>query len=298
MRYDVVIVGGGPGGLAAALTLGRARRRVLVCDAGAPRNAAATHLHNFVTRDGTPPSEFRAIGRQQLRQYETVKVEDTRVASIEGSIGAFEVTTSTGVVQAARILLATGMVDEPIAIPGFSEAWGHSIFQCPYCHGWEIRDRVWGYLALGLDALTHGFPRMLRNWTDDVVVFTHGAFDIPPAERDRLQRAGIRLEARPIAKLVSDDGQLSRVELDGGASVPCEFLYAHPPQHHVDVVARLHLALDDMGYVQVDPMTRQTSIPGIYAAGDLTTRQQGAIFAASTAVAAAAMLVHDLSTAA
>ncbi len=297
MQYDAVIVGGGPGGLAAALTLGRARRRVLLCDAGSPRNAAATHLHNFVTRDGTPPEQFRAIGREQLAPYESVAVEDVRVEAIRGGRGRFEVTTSAGIVQAARIVLATGMIDETIPIPGFDDAWGRSIFQCPYCHGWEIRERRWGFLALGLDGLTHGFPLMLRNWTEDVVVFTHGALEVPLAERDRLARAGCRLESRPIAELVSEDGRLSHVVLADGESVPCEFLYAHPPQRHVDLVARLELALDDMGYVQVDPMTRQTSVAGIYAAGDLTTRQQGAIFAAATAVQAAAMLVHDLSVA-
>lgn len=294
LEYEAVIVGGGPAGLAAALTLGRGCRRVLVCDAGPPRNAAATHIHNFVTRDGTPPAEFRRVARAQLEPYESVEVRDTRVESIEGTRDAFEVRTDSGGVRARRILLSTGMVDDRLELPGFAEIWGHSAFQCPYCHGWEVRGRRWGYLALGAEGLQHGFPPLLRAWTEHVVVFTNGAFTVPKELEEELVAAGVRLESRPIRRLVSAGGALQHVELADGAEVPCEVLYAHPPQRHVGLVQRLDLALDGLGYVQVDPMTRETSRPGIYAAGDLTTRAQGAIFAAATGAQAGAMLNHDL----
>ncbi|MCX4245327.1 NAD(P)/FAD-dependent oxidoreductase [Paraliomyxa miuraensis] len=292
--FDVAIIGGGPAGLAAALTLGRACRHVLLCDAGIPRNAVATHIHNFVTRDGTPPSEFRAIGRAQLAPYTTVELRDAHVESIGGTRDDFEVQTSSGTVRARRVILCTGMLDEELALPGFSEAWGHSIFQCPYCHGWEVRGRRWGYLALDLDALQHGFATLLRSWTEDVVVFTNASLDVPSEIRDALQRSGVQLESRPVARLVVAGERLTHVELADGERVACEILYAHPPQRHVEVVQRLELALDGLGYVQVDPMTRQTSTPGLYAAGDLTTRAQGAIFAAATGAQAAAMVNHDL----
>lgn len=292
--YDVVLVGGGPAGLAAALTLGRACKRVLLCDSGTPRNAAASHIHNFLTRDGTPPAEFRRIGREQLAQYPSVEIQDARVTAIDGEIDAFNVTTTSGKVQTRRIILCTGMIDEMVGITGFKEAWGHSIYQCPYCHGWEVRGRRWGYLALDVQGLEHGFPAMLQGWTEDLVVFTAGNIEIPSELLDGLRQRGVRFEQQPVTSLVVADQRLTHVVLADGQRVACEVLFAHPPQRQVDVVQRLGLSFDGMGYVEVDPMTRQTSIPGIYAAGDLTTRAQGAIFAAATAVQAAGMVNHNL----
>jgi len=294
-KHDVVVVGGGPAGLAAALTLGRACKRVLLLDSGTPRNARATHIHNFVTRDGTPPFEFRKLGREQLAQYKTVEIRDAFVTSIQGERDAFAVETTSGTVQARRIVLCTGMVDEMLALPGFQESWGHSIYQCPYCHGWEVRGRRWGYLALDLQALDHGFPAMLQGWSDDVVVFTHTELNIPDELLDSLKQRGIRYESRPVARLVVEGQKLTHVELVDGEQIPCEVLYAHNPQHQVPVVKALGLELDPQGYVKADPMSRQTSVPGIYAAGDLTTRAQGAIFAASAGTHAAGMVNHDLS---
>ncbi|WP_437780702.1 NAD(P)/FAD-dependent oxidoreductase [Sorangium sp. So ce1097] len=292
MSYDVVIVGGGPAGLSAALALGRARKRVLLCDAGARRNAAAEHIHNFVTRDGTPPQEFREIGRRQLAAYPSVEARDLRVEAIAGTRGAFQVTSAAGTVEARRILLCTGLIDEPLAIQGSRELWGRSIYQCPYCHGWEVQDRRWGYLARGAQFLE--FPLLLRGWTRDVVVFTSGAFDVPADIRARLGAAGIHVEARPVARLVARDDRLEGIQLSDGATIPCEVLFAHPPQRQVDLVRTLGVALDDDGFVQVDPMRRETSVPGIYAGGDLVSRMQGAILAAASAMQAAAMLNHEL----
>ncbi|MBX3203767.1 MAG: NAD(P)/FAD-dependent oxidoreductase [Labilithrix sp.] len=294
MLYDVVIVGGGPGGLSAALTLGRSRKRVLLCDSGPRRNAAAEHLHNFVTRDGTPPDDFRRIGRQQLALYPKVEARDVRVESISGTRGAFDVRLTSGTVEARRILLATGMIDETLPIDGFAELWGRAIFQCPYCHGWEAQDRVWGYLARAADAhvLLH-FALQARAWTREVVVFTGGTFEVPQESRDRLVAAGIRLETAPVARLVAREGRLEAVELSNGSAVPCEVLFAHPPQRQVDLIRALGVALDDDGYVRVDDK-RETSVAGIYAAGDLTTRMQAAVFGASAGAQAAAMINVEL----
>ena len=203
MLYDVLIVGGGPGGLAAALALGRARKRVLLSDAGPRRNAAASHLHNFVTRDGTPPEEFRRIGREQLAAYPNVEVRDVRVESVSGTRGAFLVRLASSEVQARRVLLCTGMVDETLPIEGFSELWGHAIFQCPYCHGWEVQDRRWGVL---LDAANVGmlapFALMLRGWTRSLAVFKAEAFDVPAETSAQLQQAGVRIESAPVRRLI------------------------------------------------------------------------------------------------
>ncbi len=295
MLYDVVIAGGGPAGLSAALALGRARKRVLLCDSGPRRNAAAEHIHNFVTRDGTPPAEFRQIGRQQLANYPNVQARDVGVESVSGERGAFRVELPSEAVEARRILLCNGMVDEMLPIEGFRELWGHAILQCPYCHGWEAQDRRWGYLGLASD-VSHFLPFALlaRGWTRDLVVFTSGAFDIPNESRVALDAAGIRLETAPVARLVSRANRLEAIELSNGTSVPCDLLFAHPPQRQVDLVRSLGLAFDDDGYVRVDPMTRETSIAGIYAAGDLTTRMQGAMFAAAAGTQAATTINREL----
>jgi thioredoxin reductase len=294
MIYDVVIVGGGPGGLSAALALGRARKRVLVADSGPRRNAAAKHMQNFVTRDGTPPSEFRAIGREQLLTYPNVEVRDSRVASITGQRGAFRVTLPEGVVEARRILLCTGMVDELLPLEGFRELWGSAIFQCPYCHGWEIRDQRWAYLATSVERLP--FALLMRGWTRDVVVLTNASLSVPAELRAQLEAAGVRIEARPIARLVARGEQLEGIELVDGSRLECDALFAHPPQQQVELVRTLGLALDAEGFVKADAMTRETSVPGIYAAGDLIWRMQGAMFAAAAGTQAGTVINHELTS--
>jgi thioredoxin reductase len=187
------------------------------------------------------------------------------------------------------------MIDEMLPIDGFTQLWGHAIFQCPYCHGWEVQDRPWGYLARD-GQLSHFLPfaLMARGWTRHVVAFTSGAFDIPEETRVRLEGAGVRLEMAPVTRLMAQGDRLEAVELSNGTRVPCEVLFAHPPQRQVELVQSLGVALDDNGNVLVDAMSRETSIPGIYASGDLTTRMQGALFAAASGTQVAAMLNVEL----
>jgi thioredoxin reductase len=295
VAYDIVIVGAGPSGLSAALALGRARKRVLLCDAGPRRNAAAVHMHNFISRDGTPPEQFRQLGREQLAAYPNVEIQDVGIEAISGARSAFQVRLASSVVEARRVLLCTGLVDEMLPIEGFRELWGRGIFQCPYCHGWEIQDRRWGYLARAANVQhTLPFSIMLRGWSRDVTVFTGGAFEVAQEARDRLAAAGVRLETAPITRLVAREQQLEAVELATGAVVPCEGLFVHPPQRQVALVRELGVALDDDGFVRIDPMTRETSVSGIYAAGDLTTRLQAAIIAAAAGMQAAAAINVEL----
>ena len=295
MRYDVLIVGGGPAGLSASLALGRAKRSVLLSDAGPRRNGAATHLHNFVTRDGTPPDDFRAAARAELATYPGVELRDERVHGITGGRGAFTVRLGAGAVEARRVLLATGIIDEMLPIDGFPELWGRAIFQCPYCHGWEVRDRRWGYLVGAANA-NHLVPFALQAqaWTADVAVFTGGAFEMAKDARTALEVAGIQVFTAPVARLVGKDEGLDAVELADGTWVPRDVLYAHPPQRQVELIRALGVALDDDGYVRVDGMGSQTSVPGMHAAGDLTTRMQGAILAAAAGTRAAAMINVEL----
>ena len=295
--FDVVIVGGGPAGLAAALPLGRARRRALLCDAGPPRNARAHEIHNFVTRDGTPPADFRRIAREQLAPYASVEVRDARVLRIDGERDDFRIELPDGVVAARRVVLAVGMIDELPALPGYRELWGHAIFQCPYCHAWELRDRPFGVLATVPGLME--FALILLNWTRDIVVFTGGAFEVAPDLRARLTAVGVAIDERPIAALAARDDDanaLAAVVMADGARVAREVLFAKPPQRQTELVFAMGLDLDEQRFVRVSPQG-ETSRPGVYAAGDLTTPMQSAITAASAGMVAAAMLNHALSVA-
>jgi thioredoxin reductase len=291
MPYDVMIVGGGPAGLAAALTFGRARKHVLLCDAPPARNAAAVQVHNFVTRDGVAPAEFRRIAREQLTAYPRVEVRDERVEEVRGQAGAFDVRLAMDRIQARRVLLCTGMIDEMPDVAGFGALWGKSIFICPYCHAWEVQDRRFAYLATSVEALE--FAVFLRGWSGDVIALTDGRFAVPDEIRARLASGGVGLEERRITRLVPAGGSLATCEFDEGSALPRDVLFVHPRQRQVDLVRSLSLALDAKGYVQLND-ARETSLPGIYAAGDLVTPVQAAILAAAAGTQAAAMVNHAL----
>lgn len=282
--FDVLIVGGGPAGLQAALTLGRARKRVLVADGGPRRNATAGHMNNFVSRDGIAPADFRREARTQIAKYPTVSLRDEQIDTITGLRGDFR----AGTVRARRVLLATGLIDQPPELEGLVPLWGHSVFQCPYCHGWEARERRWGYYAPDATTAHVGpFVMQLRGWSTEVTLFTDKLGD---DMRSRLLAAKIQIESAAVTRLVGTGNQLEAVELVGGRRVACEALLMHPPQQQVELVHALGVALDDDGFVKIDPMTRETSIPGIYAAGDLATRGQAAILAAAAGMQAAAAI--------
>jgi thioredoxin reductase len=205
------------------------------------------------------------------------------------------VALASGTVDARRILLCTGMIDEVPSIEGFRELWGRSIFQCPYCHGWEVQDRRWGYLVGAADMqMLLPFALMARAWTRHVVVLTGGALEVPDDVRSQLEAAGITVETDPISRLVVRQDRLEAVELATGRTVGCDALFTHPAQRQVELIHSLGLALDDDGFVQADPMKAETSAPGVYAAGDLTTRGQSAIFAAAAGAKAAAAINVEL----
>lgn len=292
MLFDVLIVGGGPAGLSSALCLGRARRQVLLCDAGPRRNATAEQMHNFVTQDGTPPEEFRRIGRQQLERYPSVEVRDVQVQAIRGERGDFEVHLETGEqVRARRILLCTGLIDILPEIEGFQALWGRSIFLCPYCHGWEVQDRAFGLYAPAADMLESAL--FFRGWTHDLVALIDGWYAVPKAEQKRLEGAGVRIDKRRISRLIGDEGQLEHVAFEEGNPLRLEVLFTRVPQRQIAIVESLGLVLDADGHVQVNEK-QETSVPGIHAGGDLTTPEHAAIAAASSGVQAAMTLNHEL----
>ena len=298
-RYDAVVVGAGSAGLSAALMLGRARRRVLVLDGGVPRNAPSSGVHYFLTRDGTPPEELLRIGREQLEPYPGVEVLEARATGAAGSDGDFEVRLENGTVVGTRkILLATGVHDELPERPGFRELWGRGIYHCSYCHGWEVRDRPLAVLAKAEHLARQ--TALVRNWSRDLVALTDGADGLDGETRSRLAALDVPVKEERISHLEGDaEAGLRRIVFEDGSGIEREGLFYAPPQRQrSDLAESLGCETEAMGLlsavVKGDPMTRETSVPGVYVAGDAGTVLQGAIMAAASGASAAAFLNHSL----
>ncbi|QYJ15223.1 Thioredoxin reductase [Rubrobacter xylanophilus DSM 9941] len=273
-RYDVVVVGAGAAGLSAALMLGRSRRRTLVLDGGPPRNAPAAHSHGLFTRDGVPPGELLRLGKKDLEAYPSVEVREAVAVGASGSDGNFQVEVSGGErVSARKILLASGVVDEMPDIPGFTEAWGKGIFHCPYCHGWEVRERALAVFESGA-SLMHRVL-LVRNLSRDLVAITDGA-GVSDEDRGRLSALGVPLYESGISRIESDEEgeKLVRIVLGDGTEIEREGLFMNPPQRQRSELAEMlgcEMKYVGMmrGYtISVDPMTRETSVKGVFAAGD------------------------------
>jgi thioredoxin reductase len=289
---DVAIVGGGPAGMSAALVLGRARRRVVVIDAAAPRNAPAAHLQGFLSRDGTPPADLLAIARAEVRRYGVEVVEDRVVEAAAG----FTLRLAGGrTVEARHVLLATGAADELPDVVGARERWGRDLLHCPYCHGWEVRDQPLGVLATGPGAVDHA--HLLRQWTDDVVLFTHSQA-ITEHERSTLDARGVAVVDGPVERLVVRDDRLRAVALADGRAVPRAALFIRPAlrAHPDGPAAALGCELAAGGLVRADAEGR-TSVPGVWAAGNAANPRAQVITAAgegsAVAIAMNAELVAD-----
>jgi thioredoxin reductase len=287
--YDVVVIGGGAAGLSAALVLGRARRRVAVVDAGAPRNAPAAHMQGFLSRDGMPPAELLAAGRDEVAGYGVELIGD-RVIGIGA---AFDVRlASERVLTARRVLVATGVRDELPEIPGVRERWGRDLLHCPYCHGWEVRDESLGVLGTHPGAVQHA--HLVRQWSDDVVFFTH-TLDLTPVEQRELDTRGVQVVRGEVARLVIENDRLTGVELTGGRVVERTAVFIRPSNvpHADGLLAGLGCEVDDAGFATVDG-TGRTSTAGVWAAGNVVDPRAQVITAAGAGSAAAIAINADL----
>jgi thioredoxin reductase len=287
--YDVVVVGGGAAGLSAALVLGRARRRVAVVDAGTPRNAPAAHMHGFLSRDGMPPADLLERARAEVRSYGVELVDDRVVEIARG----FSLRLAGGrTVTARRLLLATGAVDELPDIPGARERWGRDFLHCPYCHGWEVRDQPIG--VLGTHAGSGDHALLLRQWSDDVVFFAHTC-PVTASERAALDARGIPVVEGPVSRLSVVDDRLEAVELADGRSIPRAAVFIRPTlqAQNDGLIASLGCEVDEGGFVRVDA-TGQTSVPGVWVAGNAANPRAQVITAAGEGSAAAIAINADL----
>lgn len=315
-RYEVVVVGGGPAGLSGAVALARSRRRVLVIDAGEPRNATAGHAHNYLGREGVAPADLLADGRAELTGYggqvltgrvtavtppADEQASETSARAGQPTNGEFLVGLADGrSVRARRLLVATGLTDELPPVPGLAQRWGRDVVHCPYCHGWEVRDQPVGVLATGAAGVHQAM--LFRQLTDAVTLLTHTGPDPTAEQAEQLTARGVRVIAGEVTGLVVHDDQLQGVHLDTGDVVALRALVVAPFfRANADLLTAVGLAVTEMTmggavvatYVAADPMGA-TAARGVWAAGNVTNPQTQVISAAAAGLAAGAAINADL----
>src|ERR1041384_2122239 len=269
MQFDVLIVGGGPAGLSAALILGRCHRTVLLCDVGHQRNLRSHAIHGLLGREGRSPAAFLDEARAELSRYRSVSVRDTLVEGITPAAEGFEVVCRDGMAgRAAKVLLASGLVDELPDVAGIQPLYGISVHHCLYCDGFEYAGKP--VAAYGKGDKGAGLAIMMRHWTPDIVALTDGAEMSAGAEL-KLRQHGIKLRREPVRSLEGAGGQLKIIRFESGPDLEREGLFFSTGCHQSsDLPQRLGCKRNEKGGVVIDPVTEETSIPGVYVAGDVS----------------------------
>jgi len=292
-QYDVAIIGGGAAGLSAALVLARARRTVLVIDAGAPRNSPATHMHGYLSRDGMPPTELLTAGRHEVRSYGGDIIDGTVTDLLsDGTSGFWALLGDGRRIWARRLMVTTGLHDEMPDITGLRDRWAHDVLHCPYCHGYEVRDRQLGVLGGSPGAVR--YAQIVRQWTHDLIYFTPPHL-LTATERTGLLARAIGVVEGTIDRLVIDDtDRLRGVQMRDGCVIPRDALFV-PPRFvpNNTLLVNLGAESDADGWVTVDH-TGRTSVPGVWAAGNIVDPRAQVITAAGAGSAAAIALNAEL----
>jgi thioredoxin reductase len=295
--FDVAVIGGGAAGLNAALVLARARRAVVVIDAGAPRNAPAAGVHGFLTRDGTPPAELLAIGRQEVERYGgAIMQAQAEAARRIGDL--FDVTLADGrTVTARRLIVTTGLADEIPEIAGLRERWGHDVLHCPYCHGWEFRDQPIGIVATDARALHQA--SLFRQWTSDLVLFTHTGPALTDEQAEELAARGVRVVPGIVEAVEVADDRLAGVRLHDGTRIARRALVVAPrfvARSEILAGLGLHATPHPAGVgerIVADP-TGRTEVPGVWVAGNVTDLMAQVVTSAAGGAMAGAAVNADL----
>ncbi|MDX3130325.1 NAD(P)/FAD-dependent oxidoreductase [Streptomyces europaeiscabiei] len=306
-QYEVIVIGGGTAGLSAALVLGRARRRTLVVDAGEPRNAPAAHMQGFLSRDGMPPADFLAVGREEIARYGVDLVRGRAVDVTPGDDGrSFTVTLADGrSPRARRLVVATGLKDELPTVPGVAERFGRDVLHCPYCHGWEVRDQPFGVLATTATSVHQAL--MVSQWSKDVILFLNEVPETDLSDDDlrRLAAAGVSVVPGEVESLVVTEDRLTGVRLTDGTVRDRSVLFTAPrPIPRTSLLEKLGADLNETpfgAYPTVDP-TGLTTVPGVWAVGNAMGFSEQVVNAASSGYRAGAtingeLLMTDLDTA-
>jgi thioredoxin reductase len=297
--YDVVVVGGGAAGLAGAVALARSRRSVLVVDAGNPRNAPASHVHNFLTRDGMPPAHIYVAGREEVAKYGG-SVETGRVTALSRDGERFAVRIGDRAVAARRLLMATGLRDQLPEVPGLAERWGIDVLHCPYCHGWEVRDQQIGVLATGPGAEHQAL--LFRQLSEHVTVLAHTAPELTHEQREQFAALGIAVIEGTVVQVEAGDNGLTGVKLADGTRIPLDALIVAPQvSANAELLAPLGLTPVEVTLggqvigtqIQADP-SGATSVPGVWVAGNIANIQAQVITSAAAGLTAGAAINADL----
>ncbi len=291
--YDVIIVGAGPAGLSAALVLGRSRRTVLVCDSGKPRNATSHGLHGFITRDGIEPKEFLRIGREQLEPYDSAEVRDATVVSASREDDRFVLTLADGEeIRSRKLLLATGVVDELPRVEGLNEFYGTSVFHCPYCDGWEMRDQPLAIYGRGENG--SGLALEMTLWSRDLVLCTDGPAELTDEHREKLAQYQIPVREEQIVRLEGTAGVLERLVFETGEKLARRGMFFSTGwTQRSDLADSLGCQFTKEGCVDTGEY-EATNVRGLYVAGDASRMVQFVIVAAAEGAQAAVAINKEL----
>ncbi len=292
-KYDIIIVGGSYSGLAAAMALGRALRKVLVIDSGNPCNKQTPQSHNFLTNDGKPPREIANLARQQVQQYQTVDFLQGFVTTGSKSDTGFTIQLQTGeIFTAKKIVVATGIKDIMPDIPGFAECWGISVLHCPYCHGYEVRQQKTGIMANGEAAFE--LATLISNWTNELTVYSDGKSTNTQEQTKKLSEHKIAVVEKEIDRVEHKNGYIETIVFKDGTKTSVTAIYARLPfEQHAGLPQALGCELTPEGYIKID-VAQRTSVHGVYACGDNTTKMRTVANAVAMGTTTGMMLNKEL----
>lgn len=292
-QYDVIIIGGSYAGLAAAMALGRALRKVMVIDGGNPCNKQTPYSHNFLTRDGVPPAEIAMIAREQVGRYPTVQFLHQLATTARQTENGFEVHVGSGeIFNARKLVFASGIKDIMPAVPGFSESWGISVLHCPYCHGYEMKHKKTGIYANGDNAFE--LAMLISNWTHDLTVYTNGPSAFSDEQTEILKKYNLPVVETEIRSFEQQNGHVRNILFVDGAQSPVDAIYARLPfEQHCSIPESLGCELTEEGYIKINP-AHKTTVAGVFACGDNATRMRTVANAVAMGTTTGIMLNKEL----
>ena len=287
-KYDVIIIGGSYSGLASAMALGRALKKVLIIDGGKPCNAQTPHSHNFLTQDGKTPSEIAMLAKQQVEKYDTITFFKGFATTGAKTANGFEIQVTSGEkFQANKLIFATGIKDEIPNIEGFSACWGISMLHCPYCHGYEVRNEKTGILGNGEHA--NDLVKLISNWTNDLTLYTSGKSTLTLEQTEKFKKHQINIVEKEISKFEHRNGYLQNIVFKDGTKAEVKAMYSRNSfKQHCTIPEALGCELNDEGYIKVNP-SQETSIDGVYACGDNASRMRSVANSVAMGTAAGMM---------